>query len=402
MIRDIVEQPNEANYQYQKSTTTAFSLFLCHQSSGHRGSVCLNSLNLPTEGGSESEFLTPQKIIMAKDFYQVLGIARDADEKAIKSAYRKLARKFHPDVNPNNPDAEAKFKEISAAHEVLADPEKRKLYDQFGENYDKIPAGYEQYGPQGAGFPGQSHGGAQFNLEDLIQQAQRGQGGQTRVDFGGNATGAGGGMGGLFGEMFGGRGNGRARGAQKGGDVEHPIEISFAESVKGTQRRLNLKIQGDDGREETRDVTVKIPALINDGASVKVAGRGASSRTGGPNGDLFLRVRVLPDPFWKRDGLNIRVEVPVSFSEAALGATIKVPTTGGEVNLKIPAGTQGGQTFRLSGRGLKNETTGQSGDQYVSVQIAVPKGLSSREEELIKELATERSEDVRGKLPQSI
>jgi len=342
---------------------------------------------------------------MAKDFYQVLGIARDADEKAIKGAYRKLARKFHPDVNPNNPDAEAKFKEISSAHEVLADPEKRKLYDQYGENFDKIPAGYEQYGPQGAGQSGQSYGGAGgVNLEDLIRQAQRGGGGQTRVDFGGQPGGGagGGGIGDLFGEMFGGRSNGRARAAQKGGDVEHPIEITFAESVKGTQRRLNLKIQGDDGREETRDVTVKIPALINDGASVKVAGRGASSRSGGPNGDLFLRVRVLPDPFWKRDGLNIRVEVPVSFSEAAMGATIKVPTTNGEVNLKIPAGTQGGQTFRLSGRGLKNEAAGQSGDQYVSVQIAVPKGLSSREEELIKELGAQRSEDAREKLPQGI
>ncbi len=350
---------------------------------------------------------------MAKDFYQVLGVARDADEKAIKSAYRKLARKFHPDVNPNNPDAEAKFKEISSAHEVLADPEKRKLYDQFGENFDKVPPGYEQYAAQGGNpFGGQANSGGGMpggmNLEDLLQQAQRSQGGGgggggTRVDFGGAAPGGGmGGIGDLFGEMFSGRGGSRTRGPQKGGDVEHPIEISFAESVKGTQRRLNLKIQGDDGREETRDVTVKIPALINDGATVKVAGRGASSRGGGPNGDLFLRVRVAPDPFWKRDGLNIRVEVPVAFAEAALGATIKVPTVNGEVNLKLPAGTQGGQTFRLSGRGLKNETTGQSGDQYVSVQIAVPKNLSNREEELVKELAAQRTEDVRAKLPQNI
>lgn len=337
---------------------------------------------------------------MAKDFYQVLGVARDADEKAIKGAYRKLARKYHPDVNPNNPDAEAKFKEISSAHDVLADPEKRKLYDQFGENFDKIPPGYAG---QGGGFPGQGYGGAVpggINLEDLLQQAQRGSGGG-RVDLGGATQG--GGMGNLFGELFGGRGGAaKARGPQKGGDVEHPLEITFVESVKGTQRRLNLKIQSDDGREEARDVTVKIPALIGDGASVKVTGRGASSRGGGPNGDLFLRVRVQPDLFWKRDGLNIRVEVPVAFCEAALGATIKVPTVNGEVNLKLPAGTQGGQTFRLSGRGLKNEATGQSGDQYVSVQIAVPKNLSNREEELVKELATQRSEDVRAKLPQGI
>lgn len=346
---------------------------------------------------------------MAKDFYTVLGISRDADEKAIKGAYRKLARKYHPDVNPNNPDAEAKFKEISSAHDVLADPEKRKLYDQFGENFDKIPPGYENYGPQGGGgFSGQSYGGAggQFNIEDLIGQAQRGGAGGTRINFGGPTpgagSGAGGGIGDLFGEMFGGRGGSRTRGPQKGGDVEHPIEITFAESVHGTQRRINLKIQSDDGREETRDVTVKIPPLINNGASVKVAGRGASSPSGGPNGDLYLRVGVGNDGFWKRDGLDIRVEVPVTFSEAALGATIKVPTLGGEVNLRIPSGTQSSQTFRLSGRGLKNEKTGQSGDQYVGVKVAVPKNLTPREEELVREIASGHPEDVRANLPKGI
>lgn len=352
---------------------------------------------------------------MARDYYAVLGIDRKADEKAIKSAYRKLARQYHPDVNPNNPDAEAKFKEISAAHEVLSDPEKRKLYDQFGENFDKIPPGYEQYASQGGGFPGQGFGGASggvpggFNLEDLLSQAQRGGGGGggTRFDFRteGGSPGAGGGFGGgigdLFGEMFGGRG-GKARGPQKGGDVEHPIEITFAESVKGTQRRVNLRIQNSDGREETRDVTVKIPALINNGATVKVAGRGASGPNGGPNGDLFLRIGVANDPFWKRDGMDIRVEVPVTISEAALGATISVPTLGGEVNLRVPGGTQSGQTFRLSGRGLKNEKTGQSGDQYVSVKIAIPKNLSAREDELIRELASQRTEDVRANLPKGI
>ncbi len=343
---------------------------------------------------------------MAKDFYSVLGISRDADEKAIKSAYRKLARKYHPDVNPNNPDAEAKFKEISSAHDVLADPEKRKLYDQFGENFDKIPPGYEQYGPQGGGFPGAGYGGGSgapqgFNLEDLIAQAHRG-GGNARVDFGAGGSSQSAGIGGLFGEMFGGRGGARTRGPQKGGDVEHPLEISFAESVKGTQKRVQLRIQSGDGREEMRDVTVKIPALINNGATVKVAGRGASSPTGGPNGDLFLRIGVANDPFWKRDGLDIRVEVPVAFHEAALGATIGVPTLHGEVNLRVPPATQSGQTFRLSGRGLKNEKTGQSGDQYVSVKVAVPKNLSAREEELIRELAAQRSEDVRAGLPKGI
>ncbi|BCM88271.1 chaperone protein DnaJ [Abditibacteriota bacterium] len=353
---------------------------------------------------------------MARDYYAVLGIDRTADEKAVKNAYRKLARKYHPDVNPNNSDAEAKFKEISAAHEVLSDPEKRRLYDQFGENFDKIPPGYEQYASQSGGNPfgGQNVGGGVpggFNLEDLLQQAQRGGAGGSggRADFrgegmpGGSAAGGfGGGIGDLFGEMFGGRGGGRARGPQKGGDVEHPIEITFAESVKGTQRRVNLRIQNSEGREEMRDVTVKIPALINNGATVKVAGRGASSSSGGPNGDLFLRVGVATDPFWKRDGLDIRVEIPVTLAEAALGATIAVPTLNGEVNLRVPAGTQSGQTFRLSGRGLKNEKTSQNGDQYVSVKVAVPKNLSLREEELIRELAAQRSEEVRATLPKGI
>ncbi|RYX80546.1 molecular chaperone DnaJ, partial [bacterium] len=195
---------------------------------------------------------------------------------------------------------------------------------------------------------------------------------------------------------------GKGRGPQKGGDVEHPIEISFAESVKGTQRRVNLRIQNSDGREETRDVTVKIPALINNGATIKVAGRGASSSSGGPHGDLFLKVGVANDPFWKRDGLDIRVEIPVTIAEAALGATVSVPTLNGEVKLRVPAGTQSGQTFRLSGRGLKNEKTGQSGDQYVSVKVAVPKNLSPREEDLIRELTAQRSEDVRATLPKGI
>ncbi len=356
---------------------------------------------------------------MARDYYAVLGIDRTADEKAVKSAYRKLARKYHPDVNPNNPDAEGKFKEISSAHEVLSDPEKRKLYDQFGENFDKIPPGYEQYASQGSHgggnpFGGQNVGGGGgmpggFNLEDLLQQAQRGGAGGSggRADFrgggmpGAGSGGMGSGIGGLFGEMFGGRG-GQGRGQQKGGDVEHPIEISFAESVKGTQRRVNLRIQSSEGREEMRDVTVKIPALINNGASVKVSGKGASSSSGGPNGDLFLRVGVASDPFWKRDGLDIRVEIPVTLAEAALGATVSVPTLHGEVKLRVPAGTQSGQTFRLSGRGLKNEKTAQSGDQYVSVKVAVPKNLSPREEELIRELATQRNEDVRANLPKGI
>ncbi|PQV64058.1 molecular chaperone DnaJ/curved DNA-binding protein [Abditibacterium utsteinense] len=354
---------------------------------------------------------------MAKDFYQVLGLKRDADEKAIKGAYRKLAREHHPDVNPGNAGAEAKFKQIAEAFQVLSDPEKRKLYDQFGDDYDKIPPEYAKYGPQGAGrqsqgqggfpgqqsggFPGQQSGGFSggaggVNFEELLRQAQATQG-----PGGARGSASGGGSGDLFGSLFGGlRGQGR-RTPERGGDVEQAVSISFAESIQGTQRRFNLLIQGERGQEK-RDVTVKIPALISDGATVKVSGKGASSSSGGANGDLFLKISVQPGAFWKRDGLNLKIEVTVSFAEAALGATIQVPTAGNEVGLKIPAGTQSGATFRLSGRGLHNEKTDAKGDLLVSIKVAVPKALSPREEQLIRELAALRSEDLRGALPKSL
>ena len=353
---------------------------------------------------------------MAKDFYKTLGVARDADEKAIKSAYRKLAREFHPDVNPNNPNAESKFKEISEAFQVLSDADKRKLYDQWGEDFDKIPPGYTGGpGPSAggggyAGAPGGYGGGGYGNIdfEELLRQAQAQQGqrggpGGARVDFGqGGAPGED--AGGLFNELFGNlRGGGRQarRGPQRGGDVEQPVEISLGEAIRGTQRRLNLIIRSENGREEQRDVTVKIPAGVQSGTKVKVSGKGASSNNGGPNGDLLLNVSVRPDPFWKREGNNLRIEVPVTFAEAALGAQVPVPTLEGAVTLKIPAGTQSGTTFRLRGRGIAPKN-GAAGDEFVTVKVAVPKDLSEREREIIEELRAGRDEDTRANLPQSL
>ena len=366
-----------------------------------------------------SAIRNPLSETMAKDFYKTLGIARDADEKAIKSAYRKLAREFHPDVNPNNPNAEAKFKEISEAFQVLSDADKRKLYDQWGEDFNKIPPGYTggpgpsagggSGGYPGGGYPGRGGQGGGFaggiDMEELLRQAQqaqaqRGQGGGMPGGYG--AQSAGGDAGNLFSELFGNfRGGGAKRGPQKGGDVEQPVEISFAESIRGTQRRLNLIIRSDDGREEKRDVTVKIPAGVSSGTRVKVSGKGASSASGGPSGDMFLNVNVRSDPFWKRDGNNLKIEVPVSFAEAAMGAQIPVPTMDGTVTLKIPAGTQSGQTFRLSGRGIAPKT-GKAGDELVTVKVAVPRDLSERETELIEELAALRPDDARASLPKSL
>ena len=355
---------------------------------------------------------------MSKDFYKTLGVARDADEKAIKSAYRKLAREFHPDVNPNNPNAEAKFKEISEAFQVLSDADKRKLYDQWGEDFDKIPPGYTGGpGPSAGGgfggYPGGGRGsypgggsgfGGGIDMEELLRQAQQAQAARGGSGQGGGFGGqsAGGDAGNLFSELFGNfRGGGAKRGPQKGGDVEQPVEISFAESVRGTQRRLNLVIRSEDGREEKRDVTVKIPAGVSSGTRVKVSGKGASSASGGPNGDMFLNVQVRADPFWKRDGNNLKIEVPVSFAEAAVGAQIPVPTLEGTVTLKIPAGTQSGQTFRLSGRGIAPKN-GKAGDELVTVKVAVPRDLSERETQLIEELAALRPDDARANLPKSL
>jgi DnaJ-class molecular chaperone len=338
---------------------------------------------------------------MAKDFYKILGVERTADEKDIKKAYRKLARQYHPDINPNNASAEGKFKEINEAYQVLSDKEKRSLYDQFGEDFDKVPAGYTG----GPGGPGGT-GGVDFG--DIFG-GRGGPGGNARVEninFGDND---------LFETLFGGgrgkRGGGRGgfdfgnrrRGPQKGGDVEQPIEISLGESIRGTQRSLRLTIQDPEtGSRQDRNVTVKIPAGVKEGARVRAAGQGADGAEGGARGDLYLKVRIAAHPFWKRDGDNLTCEIPITFAEAALGATIEVPTINATVQMKIPAGTQSGQKFRLSGRGVPHLKGGGTGDIFVQVKLTVPKDLSSREEELIRELAALRNENVRAQLPSTL
>jgi len=346
---------------------------------------------------------------MAKDFYKILGVERKADEKDIKKAYRKLARQYHPDVNPNDKGAEAKFKEINEAFQVLSDKDKRALYDQFGADYDKAgpsPGGATGY-PSGGVSGGVS--GHDFNTVDLeelfnraARQRERSGAANTRTEEVGDIFGSI--FGGLRGENGAGKGSGfpfggrRARGPQKGQDVEQPIEISLPESIKGTQRALQLTISDPStGKSQTRNVTVKIPAGVRDGAQVRIAGKGASSDNGGPDGDLYLIISVAPHPLWKREGDDLLIEVPISFGEAALGATIEVPTQSSRVQLKIPAGTQSGQKFRLSGRGVQPKN-GKAGDQYVTVKVAVPRELSSRERELIEELSSLRPNDVRREL----
>lgn len=341
---------------------------------------------------------------MAKDFYKILGVERTADEKAIKKAYRKLARQYHPDAN-KGANAEAKFKEINEAYQILSDKEKRDLYDQFGADFDKVQAGAHP----GAGY---ATGGV-HDFRDIFNQARGGGGVYTeQVDasdlgdvfenlfgsFRGNrAQPPQGGVGGRVGG-FNFRGA-RNRGPQKGPDAEQPIDVTVGESIRGTQRSLQLTIiDPHTGGEHHRNVTIKIPAGVREGARVRAANQGAPGENGGANGDLFLRIHIQPDRFWKREGDDIHIELPVTFAEAALGATIPVPTVNGEVQLKIPPGTQCGQVIRLSKRGVA-QTKGDTGDQFVKVKIVVPKNLGPREEELIRELSRLRDQNVRLEIP---
>ncbi len=348
---------------------------------------------------------------MAKDFYKILGVERSADEKDIKRAYRQRAREYHPDANKSK-DAESKFKEINEAYQVLSDSEKRGLYDQFGENYDKVgqappPPGAGGYAG-GGGYPGGAYGGA--NFEDLLNQARRQQAaGGSRVEVEGDDIGD------IFSTIFGGRGGGGARAGgsggfnfrarrspQKGQDVEQPIEITLSESIRGATRSLQLSI-GDPitGQRHQRNVTVKIPAGVREGMRVRVKEQGAPGENNGPNGDLYLKIRIASHPFWKREGDNLHCEIPVAFDEAALGATIEVPTAKEPVKMKIPAGTQSGQVFRLSGRGVPNPKGG-NGDIFAKIKIVVPKNLGTREQELVRELGTLREPNVRAGLRSAI
>jgi curved DNA-binding protein len=294
-----------------------------------------------------------------KDYYKILGVAKTATEKEIKAAYRKLARKHHPDVNQGNPKAEARFKEIGEAYEVLSDPEKRKRYDQLGANWKAFPPG----SPGAGAWPG----GAR----------------SVRVDF--SDLGGASGFSDFFNTFFG--GGGGFGGFEAGGeradflprhDVEHEVLLTLEEVVLGAVRTVSLE-------GSRRRVEVKIPPGVREGARVRVAGEGAG--TGKGKGDLYLRVRLAPHPALEPRGDDLATTVRVKVSTAALGGEAEVPTLEGPVGIKIPAGTQAGQTFRLRGKGLpRRESGGGRGDILATLSVDLPKRLSSRERELFEEL----------------
>jgi curved DNA-binding protein len=321
-----------------------------------------------------------------KDYYQTLGVAKAASDKEIKQAFRKLARKFHPDVNPGDKSAEAKFKELNEANEVLSDPEKRRKYDELGANWRM----YEQAQQQGQGFPGGSpfgYGGP--GQEGAWNINMGGPGGGYRTmseeemhDLFGNEDP----FSDFFRTFFGGgdarEGGGRQRGgraprSQKGQDIEHGVELTLEEAYHGATRRVSIKESG-----HARSIDVRIPAGVKDGSRVRAAGEGASGAAGGSSGDLYLRVQVKPHPVFERKGNDLYTKVAVPVTTVVLGGEAQVPTIMGSVRLKIPEGTQNGQVFRLKGHGMPQVgKPDDRGDLYATVEVQLPRALTKEQRE---------------------
>lgn len=307
---------------------------------------------------------------MAQDLYGVLGVSRTADADAIKKAYRKLAKDLHPDKNPGNTQAETRFKAVNRAFNVLSDPKKRALYDEFGEeglregfDPERVRA-YQRWSQQGGGRGGASG----VNVEDLF-----GGGGAGGFDF--------------LGDLFG-RG-GRRRAPVKGEDHEQSLTIDFMSAVRGTSLELR---QSDGG-----SVTVRIPAGAHDGSRVRIAGHGSPSPYGGPPGDLVLTLHVEPHPLLRREANDLHLDVPITLHEAYFGAKIQVPTLDGPVTMKVPPRTQSGAVLRLRGKGVARKNK-EPGDLYVHFVIHVPTTESPDLAKLMEQAAKFQTDDPRKSL----
>jgi len=336
--------------------------------------------------------------VQFRDYYDVLGVARTATEDQIKSAYRKLARKYHPDVNPGDKSAEEKFKEINEAYEVLSDADKRKKYDELGPNWK---AGQDFRPPP-------NWEGANVEFGDFGDFFGGGRGASGFSDF--------------FESLFGGR-RGPRRGAgfaMRGQDVEAEIPLTLEEAHRGVKRTITLQVtetcpdckgsglkdgktcptcRGAGAIRRPKSLEVTIPAGVRDGSVIRLTGQGESGSSGAPAGDLFLRVRLQPHRLFDTVGENdVQIELPVAPWEAALGAKIPVPTLDGPVEMKIPAGAQGGQRLRLRGQGL-NRRGGGRGDEYVKIRIVNPPKLAPKEKELFEKLAAESRFNARELMP---
>jgi curved DNA-binding protein len=304
-----------------------------------------------------------------KDYYETLGVAKDADEKAIKAAYRKLARKHHPDVAENKAEAEAKFKEIGEAYEVLSDKDKRRKYDELGADWQR----YQQTGGRGdfdwSRYQAQQRGGyTQYTTEDL--QDLFGEGARVS-DF--------------FSFVFGGQQAQAEPRASRGRDIEHPVTVTLAEAYLGATRRLK--------REDGPTIEVKIPAGVETGSRVRVQGQGLPGRRGRA-GDLWLEITVEPDPGFTRDGDDLHTKAAVPLYTAVLGGEVTVTLVQGKAKLKVPPETQSGTEMRLKGQGMPRlGEPGRRGDLYVTVEVRLPTRLTEKELALFRELAGLRSRE---------
>ncbi|NLX76109.1 MAG: molecular chaperone DnaJ [Clostridiaceae bacterium] len=356
-----------------------------------------------------------------RDYYEILGVSRDADEAELKKAYRKLAKKYHPDMNPNDKEAEAKFKEINEAYAVLSDPQKRQQYDRFGHS-----------GLNGNGFEGFSGFGFDFGFEDLFD-----------TFFGGSPFG---------------RSTRRKTGPQRGSDLKYSLEISFTEAAFGTTKEINIsrmqlchvckgtgskpgsapetckrcngtgqirhvqatpfgqmvnmrvcdvcrgegtiitnpcdECRGNGRVQKTSKISITIPAGIDNGQTISLRGEGEPGFRGGPPGDLYVTVRVKSHPIFTRDGYNVICEIPITFTQAALGAELDIPTLEGTMKFNIPEGTQTGTVFRLKNKGIKHLRSNAKGDQLIKVNVEVPTKLSAKQKELLREFAEISGDDV--------
>jgi curved DNA-binding protein len=301
---------------------------------------------------------------MAVDFYKELGVSRSATDAEIKKAYRKLAGQLHPDKNPGDKKAESRFKAVNRAHQALSDPEKRKLYDEFGE--EGLRDGFNAeanraYRSGGVGGRGRSRGSGQVRIEDL---------------FGGGAEDSGG-FGDMLGDLFGG-GRGRGRGSTaKGSDVASQVAVDFVSALRGAELKLRLQDGGDD-------ITVRVPPGAADGDKVRIAGHGAPGAFGGPPGDLVLTIRVEKHPYFERSGLDLYLDLPITIGEAYRGAKVRVPTPDGPVTLTVPKQAQSGQSQRLKGKGVKRKT--EQGDLYVRFLVKLPVTISAELDEAVTTL----------------
>ncbi|MCH7896629.1 MAG: molecular chaperone DnaJ [candidate division NC10 bacterium] len=364
---------------------------------------------------------------MAKrDYYEILGVPRNAPEREVKRAYRKLARKYHPDVNPRDREAEAKFKEVTEAYEVLSDPGKRQQYDQFG---------HQAFASETAEGPGPGFG---FDVGPFADFTRRG--------FGGVAD--------IFSDIFGGR-PGATTALQKGADIHYSIDLNFEDAVRGLSTEITLQKHapcevcqgsgaapgsapqscpdcGGSGQRQvsrgilsmrspcarcqgsgkvilrpcrscggrglvyrTERLKIKIPPGVDTGSRIRLAGKGEPGKDGGPPGDLYVTTRIHPHPVFERKGDNIYCAIPITITEAALGARVEVPTVDGMTTMTIPAGTSGGRVFRLREKGVPHLKGGGRGDHYVTVQVVVPQNLDDRSQQLLREFARMNPMDPR-------